>query len=257
MWQNSAASGVARREGNVLVWVREGAPAAPASAATRSEPAPPEPRPADPPPAAPAPAGERRQISVLFCDLVDATRLSSALDPEDWREVVRSYQQAAGETITRLGGHVAQYLGDGILAYFGHPVAHEDDAERAVRAGIGIVQGIEAVDAALPRAAAGVTLQVRIGVHTGPVVVGNVGDDQQGDRSKVPLEEARRAEAFQVHGEASASQVDPEDPAHRQRSGLRGGPRRPRPRFAHQPFVGTNHSEPALPVAAGIHRRGR
>jgi class 3 adenylate cyclase/tetratricopeptide (TPR) repeat protein len=167
---------VARREGNVLVWVGAEAPTSPARAATHSGPGPPEPRPADPPETAPAPSsGERRQITVLFCDLVDSTHLSSALDPEDWREVVRSYQQAAGATITRFGGHVAQYLGDGILAYFGHPVAHEDDAERAVRAGLAIVQGIDAMNDGLPRAADDITLQVRIGVHTGPVVVGEMG----------------------------------------------------------------------------------
>jgi class 3 adenylate cyclase len=103
---------------------------------------------------------ERRQITVLFCDLAGSTQLSSRLDPEDWREVVRGYQQCAGEVIGRFDGHVAQYLGDGILAYFGFPRAHEDDAERALRAGLRIAS----------------RLRVRVGVHTGPVVVGEMGE---------------------------------------------------------------------------------
>jgi class 3 adenylate cyclase len=164
---------VARRDGNVLVWVGEGAASAPVgepppAPETRPEPA--------PTPAAPEPAshaGERRQITVLFCDLVDSTRLSASVDPEDWREVVRSYQQAAGEAIARFEGHVAQYLGDGILAYFGHPVAHEDDAERAVRAALFIVRETRALNESLPGE---VLLQVRVGIHSGPVVIGEMGE---------------------------------------------------------------------------------
>ncbi|MGH7288622.1 MAG: adenylate/guanylate cyclase domain-containing protein, partial [Myxococcota bacterium] len=82
---------------------------------------------------------ERRQLTVLFCDLVHSTRLSAVMDPEDWRELVRRYQEAAAAEVERFEGHVAQYLGDGILAYFGWPRAHEDDAERAVRAGLATV----------------------------------------------------------------------------------------------------------------------
>ena len=85
-------------------------------------------------PAAQPPAdAERRQLTVLFCDLVDSTRLASQLDPEDYREVVRAYQQTCAEVIQRFEGHIAQYLGDGLLVYFGYPQAHEDDAQRAVR----------------------------------------------------------------------------------------------------------------------------
>ena len=77
---------------------------------------------------------------MLFCDLVDSTHLASQLDPEDLREVVRAYQEACAKVIARYEGHIAQYLGDGLLVYFGYPQAHEDDAQRAVRAGLGIVE---------------------------------------------------------------------------------------------------------------------
>src|SRR4029434_7287672 len=86
-----------------------------------------------------SPDAERRQLTVLFCDLVDSTVLASQLDPEDLRAVVRAYHAACAEVIQRFDGHVAQYLGDGLLVYFGYPQAHEDDAQRAVRAGLGIL----------------------------------------------------------------------------------------------------------------------
>ena len=78
--------------------------------------------------------GERRHLTVLFCDLVGSTEIAARLDPEEWREVVASYHRAAAEAITRFGGYVAQYLGDGVMAYFGWPEAHDNEAERAVRA---------------------------------------------------------------------------------------------------------------------------
>src|SRR5713226_8241649 len=87
-------------------------------------------------------AGERRQLTVMFCDLVGSTALSARLDPEELREVVRTYQQTSAAVIERFEGHIAQYLGDGLLVYFGYPVAHEDDAARAVRAGLEIVETI-------------------------------------------------------------------------------------------------------------------
>ena len=90
--------------------------------------------------------GERRQLTVMFCDLVDSTALSGQLDPEDLRNVVRAYQNTAGAVITRYDGHIAQYLGDGLLVYFGHPVAHEDDARRAVLAGLEIIEKMAAPD---------------------------------------------------------------------------------------------------------------
>src|SRR4029450_10064717 len=103
---------------------------------------------------------ERRQLTVMFCDLVDSTALSSRLDPEDLREVVRAYQTACEEVIQRYGGHIAQYLGDGLLVYFGYPQAHEDDAHRAVRAGLGILDALGALNARLePRT--GVRLAIR------------------------------------------------------------------------------------------------
>ena len=86
--------------------------------------------------------GERRQLTVMFCDLVGSTALSEQLDPEELREVVRAYQKVSAEVIARFEGSIAQYLGDGLLVYFGYPVAHEDDAQRAMRAGLEIVGAI-------------------------------------------------------------------------------------------------------------------
>src|SRR5207244_8147957 len=89
-----------------------------------------------------APEAERRQLTVMFCDLVESTALSSQLDPEDLREVVRAYQAACAEVIQRFEGYIAQYLGDGLLVYFGYPQAHEDDAPRAVRTGLDMVEAM-------------------------------------------------------------------------------------------------------------------
>ena len=120
------------------------------------------------------PEAERRQLTVLFCDLVDSTRLASQLDPEELREVVRAYQEACARVIARFEGHIAQYLGDGLLVYFGYPLAHEDDAQRAVRAGLGMVEAVGQLHTRLMQER-GVQLAVRLGVHTGLVVVGDVG----------------------------------------------------------------------------------
>ena len=92
---------------------------------------------------------ERRQLTVLFCDLVGSTELSGQLDPEDLRAVVRAYQEAAAEVIQHYEGHIAQYLGDGLLVYFGYPTAHEDDARRAVHTGLGIVEAIATLNTRL------------------------------------------------------------------------------------------------------------
>ena len=121
-----------------------------------------------------APEAERRQLTVLFCDLVGSTQLSAQLDPEDLRTVVRAYQAAAAAVIQHYAGHIAQYLGDGLLVYFGYPTAHEDDVRRAVHTGLGIVQALATLNTRLA-AQYGVHLAVRLGIHTGPVVVGQMG----------------------------------------------------------------------------------
>jgi class 3 adenylate cyclase len=123
------------------------------------------------------PAAERRQLTVLFCDLVGSTELSSSLDPEDLRVVMRHYQDTCVDIVSRYEGAVANFLGDGVLAYFGFPVAHEDDAERAVRAGLEIaaIVGRQSV--------AGAFLAARVGIATGLVVVGEI--DGPGDATSV------------------------------------------------------------------------
>jgi class 3 adenylate cyclase/predicted ATPase len=126
------------------------------------------------PPAPHPPEAERRQLTVLFCDLVDSTVLASQLDPEEWREVVRAYQDTCAKVIARYEGHIAQYLGDGLLVYFGYPSAHEDDAQRAVRAGLGVVEAMGQLNMRLAQER-GVQLAVRLGIHTGQVVVGEIG----------------------------------------------------------------------------------
>jgi class 3 adenylate cyclase len=157
-----------------LVWTGETAPPSehtPLPPRPETEHAPhPEPPPAEPHP----PDAERRQLTVLFCDLVDSTRLSGQLDPEDLRHVVRAHQSACAEVIQRVDGHIAQYLGDGLLVYFGYPRAHEDDAQRAVRAGLGIVAAMGTLNTRLEQRH-GIRIAVRIGIHTGVVVVGEVG----------------------------------------------------------------------------------
>ena len=115
--------------------------------------------------------GERRQLTVVFCDLVGSTALSQRLDPEDLREVIRAYQTCCADVIQRFQGFIARYMGDGILVYFGYPQAHEHDAERAIRA------GLAAVDAVAQLRLHDLQLQTRIGIATGTVVVGNlIGD---------------------------------------------------------------------------------
>src|SRR5215471_8164831 len=131
-------------EGRVLVWTG-GTDLTPATAPRAPQPttqdasrAQVEVAPTVPPP----PDAERRQLTVLFCDLVDSTMLASQLDPEELREVVRAYQDTCARVIARYEGHIAQYLGDGLLVYFGYPLAHEDDAQRAVRAGLGMIEAM-------------------------------------------------------------------------------------------------------------------
>jgi TOMM system kinase/cyclase fusion protein len=119
---------------------------------------------------------ERRQLTVMFIDLVESTALAGELDPEDYRDVVRRYQRVCSEVISRYDGYIAQYLGDGLLVYFGFPQAHEDDAQRAVRTGLGIVEAIRSLNTGLEQEK-GIKLAVRLGIHTGLVVVGEMGGE--------------------------------------------------------------------------------
>lgn len=114
---------------------------------------------------------ERRRVTVMFCDLVGSTELSGQLDPEELHDLTREYQTVCADVIRRQAGHVAQFLGDGLLVYFGYPVAHEDNAQRAVRAGLEVVAAVSRL-----RARLGKSLQVRVAVHTGLAVVGQLGD---------------------------------------------------------------------------------
>ena len=170
----------ADEDGDVLVWIGDAA-ASPAPEAVAPAPAPLSPSPeaarpqtVPPPAASSAPEAERRQLTVLFCDLVGSTALSAQLDPEDLREVVRAYQDTCAKVIARFEGHIAQYLGDGLLVYFGYPLAHEDDAQRAVRAGLGMLEALGQLNTRLAQER-GVQVAVRLGIHTGLVVVGEVG----------------------------------------------------------------------------------
>ena len=169
------------QDGRVLVWT--------GAAATASEPVP-RPLPAasqsipqedhlshhvvSPPAPRSTAEAERRQLTVLFCDVVDSTVLASQLDPEDLRDVVRAYQETCAAVIRRFDGHIAQYLGDGLLVYFGYPQAHEDDARRAVYTGLEILAAMRRLNTRLERERR-VRLAVRLGIHTGLVVVGEMG----------------------------------------------------------------------------------
>ena len=116
---------------------------------------------------------ERRQLTVMFCDLVGSTALSTTLDPEDLREVITSFQDECRGAIQQYAGFIARYMGDGMLVYFGYPQAHEDDAERAARAGLDIVRSMVELNAGIGKQYQ-VVLAVRIGVATGSVVVGDI-----------------------------------------------------------------------------------
>ena len=112
-------------------------------------------------------SAERRQVTVMFADLVGSTALSSIMDPEDLREIISAYQTCVAETVHRFDGFVAKYMGDGVLIYFGYPQAHEDDAERATRAGLELIAAVTALKSHA-------TLQTRVGIATGLVVIGNL-----------------------------------------------------------------------------------
>ena len=127
------------------------------------------------------PEAERRHLTVLFCDVMNATALAVSLDPEAYHEVIGDYHAACVNAIERLDGYIAQYLGDGVLVYFGYPRAHEDDAQRAVRAGLGIIEALDPLQKRLQQEQ-GLSLAVRVGIHTGLVVVGDIGGGARHER---------------------------------------------------------------------------
>jgi predicted ATPase/class 3 adenylate cyclase len=155
-----------------LVWLDEDRTSASPAVSLASKPAPV----AIPSAAYHPPDAERRQLTVLFGDLVDSTVLASQLDPEEYRELVLAYQDTCAKVISRLEGYIAQYLGDGLVVYFGYPRAHEDDAHRAVRAGLDILEALKPLNTRLKQER-GVHLVVRLGIHTGLAVVGAIGID--------------------------------------------------------------------------------
>src|SRR5262249_24374881 len=122
----------------------------------------------------------RRQLTLMFCDLVGSTELAARLDPEDMREVIGAYHRAVADTVGGFDGFVAKYMGDGVLIYFGYPRAHEDDAERAARAGLGVIDAVGRLDPS------SVKLQARVGIATGLVVVGDlIGEGSAQEQSVV------------------------------------------------------------------------
>ena len=139
---------------------------------------------------------ERRLLSILFCDMVGSTAISERLDPEELRDLMRRYQDAVAGCVTRYGGHVAKYLGDGVLAYFGWPMAYEDQAERAVRA------GLETLDAISSLNAPGVDqVRARVGVATGQVIVGDLVGDSSREEAAVAGETPNLAARLQDEAE--------------------------------------------------------
>ena len=166
---------VAAREGKALSWV----------GSVHTESSTQQPRPRATPAASSEPAAarqpaaaEHRHLTVMFCDLVGSTDLSQRLGAEDLRNVVRAYQESASSVIERYAGHIAQYLGDGLLVYFGYPQAHEEDAERAIRAGRDVLRSLELLSARV-EAQHGMPISARVGIHTGPVVVGEMGGGER------------------------------------------------------------------------------
>lgn len=148
--------------------------------------------------------GARRRLTVVFCDVVGSTELASRLDPEDTREVLRRYQGACAEVIESFGGTVAHFIGDGILAYFGFPLAHEDDAARAVLAGRAMVQAVDGLHT-LATEPSSTRLAIRVGIHTGLVVVADMGAGRKVETHDLVGETPNLA--ARIQGEAAAGQV--------------------------------------------------
>jgi class 3 adenylate cyclase len=143
-------------------------------------------------------ARQSRQLTVMFCDLVGSTGLSARLDPEDLREVIAAYHRAVADVVKSFDGFVAKYMGDGVLAYFGYPRAHEDDAERAIRAGLGVVDAVGRLDSQ------SVALQARIGIATGMVVVGDLLGEGSAQEQSVVGETPNLAARLQSLAEPNA-----------------------------------------------------
>jgi class 3 adenylate cyclase len=200
-------------DGRVLVWTGR-ASIAPATASPLPPPAPSAVSPAQDEAAAvapPTPEAERRQLTVMFIDIIESTSLASQLDPEDLREVVRAYQQVCSAVITPFDGHIAQLLGDGLLVYFGYPQAHEDDAQCAVRTGLGILAAMGAWNHELHQTK-GLQLAIRVGIHTGLVVVGEMGG--AGRQEQLALGEVPNI-ASRIEGMAGANTVAISDATYR------------------------------------------
>jgi len=155
-------------------------------------------------PDASAPAdAERRQLTVMFCDLVGSTELSSRLDPEDLREVIAAYHRAVADVVGNLDGFVAKYMGDGVLIYFGYPRAHEDDAERAVRAGLDVIYAVARLEVK------SVKLQARVGIATGLVVVGDLIGEGSAQEQSVVGETPNLAARLQALAEPNTVVIAP------------------------------------------------
>jgi len=166
-------------------------------------------------------------LTVLFCDLVNSIEIAAHLDPEEWHDIAAQYQRSAGEAVVRLGGHVAKYLGDGLVVYFGYPQAHEDDAERAVRAGLAIVDAVAALNNRLAGEHS-VGLAVRIGIDTGSVV------SNSQCKALLQLRARKRAGAMEPTGHADRLELP--DCCNQQRTGALGIARHGAPRV-HQRLV--------------------
>jgi class 3 adenylate cyclase len=145
-----------------------------------------------------ADGAERRQLTVMFCDLVGSTPLSSRFDPEDLRDIIAAYHRAVAEIVAGFDGFVSRYMGDGVLAYFGYPQAHEDDAERAVPAGLGAIDAVRLLDVKSVR------LQARVGIATGLVVVGDLIGAGSAQEQSVVGETPNLAARLQVLAEPNA-----------------------------------------------------
>ena len=154
-------------------------------------------------PAAPTSSAERRQLTVLFCDLVGSTALAARLDTEDLSEVIGVYHRCVADAVARFEGFVAKYMGDGALVYFGYPQAHEDDAEQAVRAGLALVDAVGRLQAPEP-------LRVRIGIGTGQVVVGDLITSGEGQEHGVVGETPNLAARLQALAEPGTVVIGPQ-----------------------------------------------